>query len=132
LEPAPDQPQRVLIVEDDPALREITQILLQDCPQQLRFAASGREALETAVEFSPDMVLLDLGLPDMHGFEVAQELRRLPIATSMRLVALTGFDSQQHRQQAEQIGIDEFIQKPMDLETMESMFARLFCYPVLG
>lgn len=124
------QPRRkIMIVEDDAPLREILQVLLQDYPHEFLFAESGRQALELDAAHSPELVMIDLGLPDMHGFDLGQELRRRQPSAAKRLIAFTGFDSEEHRRQARDAGFDDFYLKPMDLEAMERTFEVILAEP---
>lgn len=114
-----------MIVEDDAPLREILQVLLQDYPHDFLFAENGAQALELDALHAPEVIMIDLGLPDMHGFDLGQELRRRQPHHNRRLIAFTGFDSDEHRRRARSIGFDAFYLKPMDLEAMERTFEEI-------
>lgn len=116
----------VLIVEDDAPLREIMQVLLEGSDRLVHFAGSGHAALEAITAQSPNPVVIDLGLPDMHGFDLAREIRNREAEGPRRhLIAFTGYDSADYRREASEAGFDEFITKPMDLGAMEDTFARI-------
>lgn len=121
--------RKVMIVEDDHPLREILQVLLQDYPHDFVFAESGGRALALAAEEAPELVMIDLGLPDMHGFDLARELRGTEQGRRARLVAFTGFDSDEYRSKAAEAGFDDFYLKPMDLDSMERTFDRILSLP---
>jgi CheY-like chemotaxis protein len=110
----------IMIVEDDAPLRTIMQLLLEEQPHRVQFADSGRAALERAAQGDLDVIVIDVGLPDMSGFELARSLRSA--GSTARLVAFTGYDDDRSRQQAEQAGFDVFFHKPLDLGTMEAIF----------
>lgn len=114
-----------MIVEDDAPLREILQVLLHDYPQEFLFAENGQHALQLDAVHSPELIMVDLGLPDMHGFDLGRELRRRQSGGKRRLIAFTGFDSDDYRKEAQSAGFDEFYLKPMDLDTMEKTFDRI-------
>lgn len=116
--------RKILIVEDDEPLREILQVILQIFPHDFLFAKNGAHALQLDAENSPELILIDLGLPDISGFNLGQQLRQRN-GQSQRLVALTGFDSQDYRDRAKESGFDEFHLKPMELEQMERTFATI-------
>jgi DNA-binding response OmpR family regulator len=118
-----------MIVEDDAPLREILQVLLEDYPHDFLFAENGRQALELDHAHSPELIMIDLGLPDMHGFDLGQEIRRRDPSGGRRLIAFTGFDSEEHRRKARSVGFDDFYLKPMDLESMERTFAEILADP---
>ena len=83
-------------------------------------AFDGPSALETAATFHPDVVLLDLGLPVMDGFEVAQRLKALPEREGLELVAITGYGQDIDRQRTRESGFDEHMVKPVRLDALEA------------
>lgn len=116
--------RKVMVVEDDAPLREILQVLLQDYPHEFLFAENGSQALSLDAAHKPDLIMIDLGLPDMSGFELGKELRRR--SGKRHLVAFTGYDSKDYREQAQQAGFNDFYLKPMELEAMERTFEQIF------
>lgn len=125
-DPGTDPRPPILIVEDDAPLREIMEVLLEDRNRTVLFADSGHAALEAITAHAPSPVVIDLGLPDMHGFDLAREIRSREGAASERyLIAFTGYDSIEHRRDAGEAGFDEFLVKPMELDAMEETFARI-------
>jgi CheY-like chemotaxis protein len=121
----PGYKARVLVVDDDPDTAESFCILLRKWGHEVRFALDGENALTTADEFLPEVVLLDIGLPAMSGFEVAQRLRQRPRLEGTVLVAQTGFGRHQDRERAEQVGFDAYFLKPVDLVVLERFLATL-------
>jgi two-component system, chemotaxis family, CheB/CheR fusion protein len=105
---------KVLVVEDCPDAAWAQASLVELAGYEVRQAHDGATALRAAAEFQPDVVLLDLGLPDMDGFQVAREIRRLPGLQDVRLVALTGFDRERFIRRSEDEGFDHYIVKPAD------------------
>jgi two-component system CheB/CheR fusion protein len=91
---------------------------------EVRTARDGREALEQAVAFEPEVVLLDIGLPQMDGYEVARRLRQLEPARRALLVALTGYGQPTDRQRSLEAGFDEHLLKPVDPTALEALVAR--------
>jgi CheY-like chemotaxis protein len=82
----------------------------------------GREGgLEVALKEAPDLALVDIGLPGIDGFEVARRIRSDRRGDSIHLVALTGYGSREHRQQAEEAGFDGFLIKPGEPATLRAM-----------
>lgn len=118
------QHRKILIVEDDEPLREILQIVLQAYPHDFLFAADGASALEMDLEQGPELILIDLGLPDMSGFELGERLRQRN-GNRQRLIAFTGFNSEDYRAQAYRAGFNDFYLKPMGLDEMEQTFTAL-------
>ena len=88
--------------------------LLRILGHEVEVAYDGEAALEKAREFRPEIVLLDLGMPGMDGFEVARQLRATSGAPGLRLIALTGYGQPNDRQRALDVGFDEHLVKPVD------------------
>jgi CheY-like chemotaxis protein len=95
-------------------------ILLRKWGHSVRVAYDGPAALAIADEFLPQVVLLDIGLPTMSGFELAEQIRRRPGLEGVVLVAQTGFGRQEDRATAEQAGFDYYFLKPVDLVGLKS------------
>ena len=105
---------RVLIVDDDAiSVRTLVRALRACGHRNIRVAASAAAALRTAVEFRPDIVLLDIELPDMGGYELATHLHRHPQLQQMRLIALTDKGDHPAREQARSSGFERYIVKPI-------------------
>lgn len=105
---------RVLIVDDYPDAAEIVGTLLELLGHRCRIALTGREAIAAASEFVPDIAILDLGLPDVSGYEVAIELRRRYGDAPLFLAAMTGWGHPQDRARALAAGFDAHVLKPAD------------------
>jgi len=88
-------------------------------------AHDGLEALQAAAEFKPDIVLLDLGLPGMDGYEVARAIRRMPESGNPVLVAVTGWGAPEERLRSKQAGFDEHLTKPVDISMIELLLTSL-------
>jgi len=84
---------------------------------------SAAEALSRVTVFRPDTVLLDIGLPEMDGYEVAQHIRDLPGLRDIRLIAVTGYGRLEDRQRAREAGFDDHLVKPVDLMDLEQSLA---------
>jgi CheY-like chemotaxis protein len=91
----------------------------------VRKAGDGATALSAAREFGPDVVLLDVGLPDMSGLDVARALRRDPSTAGLRLVALTGWGQAEDRRETAAAGFDYHLTKPADPDTLLQLLAML-------
>ncbi|MGE0311819.1 MAG: ATP-binding protein [Lautropia sp.] len=109
---------RVLVVEDQPDLRESLVALLELKGQQVRSAGDARSALEIVAHWRPDTMIIDIGLPDIDGRELAQRVRANPAYAAMRLVAMTGFAEREDRALAYASGFDEFLVKPVPGEAL--------------
>ncbi len=103
---------RVLIVDDYPETAEVLAILVERLGYECRTASTGRHALATILEFDPQIIVLDLGLPDLSGFEVAQIARTQRGGSNRKIVAFTGWATNTSRQRALDAGFDAFLVKP--------------------
>ena len=110
---------RVLLVDDNVDSTEPLSILLQAKGHATQIASSGEAAIELADEFQPDVVLLDLGLPQMDGYEVARRLRARPNGEERVLVALTGWAGRDVRTKAAEAGFDYHLVKPVNWDELE-------------
>jgi PAS domain S-box-containing protein len=110
--------RRVLVVDDNGDAAESLALLLQTIGHETRVAHDGPGALKEAETFGPDVVLLDIGLPGMDGYEVARRLRRLEPARSALLVAVTGYGQDEDRRRSKEAGFDHHFVKPVDPATL--------------
>lgn len=109
---------RILIVDDNVDAAETMAMLQQYRGHETYVAHTGLEAIAIASRFLPEVVLLDIGLPEMDGHEVARRLRILPEMEHVFLVALTGYASEADRRRAKEAGFDEHLSKPADLNLL--------------
>ena len=118
----PADSRRVLVVDDGIGAAKMLQLLLNKLgPHEVEVAHDGVAALETARRFAPDLVLLDIGLPRMDGYEVARQLRGDAEFSTTTLVALTGYSDSEDRQRSAAAGFNEHVVKPVDLETLKRL-----------
>ena len=104
-------------MEDNVDNREMTRILLETFGHEIHEAEDGVSAVELAVRLEPDVVLIDIGLPGIDGYEVAKQIRS-KLRDRSRLIALSGYGQQKDRQQAFEAGFDEHLLKPVDPERL--------------
>ena len=116
--PARETPCRMLIVDDNEDSARSMCMLQNLRGHETRVAFTGPDAVALAAEFAPEVVLLDIGLPGMDGFEVARRLRAMPALAGSFLVAMTGYGDPGDRAQAQTAGFDEYLLKPVDLELL--------------
>jgi CheY-like chemotaxis protein len=93
--------------------------------REVHTASSGEQALETAPTLHPDIVLLDLMMPEMDGFEVARRMRCQPWGKDVLLVALSGLGHEDHRRRSKEAGFDRHVTKPADLASLKSVLNEL-------
>jgi two-component system CheB/CheR fusion protein len=113
---------RVLIVDDNADAAQTLSVLVKTLgDNDVRTAMSGAEALETGAALEPDIVLLDLKMPEMDGYEVARRMRAEPWGAGMLLVALTGFGQDEHKRRTKEAGFDRHLTKPADRAAVEAL-----------
>jgi putative two-component system response regulator len=104
----------ILIVDDEPTARDTLEALLFREGYNLSFASNGSEALAKAAEIIPDLILLDIMMPEMDGFEVCRRLRASPSLAEVPVIMVTALDDRTSRLQGIEVGADEFVSKPFD------------------
>jgi len=110
---------KILLVEDHPAVAEISCSQLRELhDHEVVHAATGAAALAAMAEFSPDIVLLDLHLPDMTGYDVAARIRAHAEWNAVILVAITGFGSELSPRRVADVDVDAHFRKPMDFDAL--------------
>jgi PAS domain S-box-containing protein len=119
----PPAPLRVLVVDDNADAADSLVALLEALGHTTWVARDGPEGLRLALEVRPDLVLLDIGLPGMSGYEVARAIRRHQGVRQIVLIALTGWGAQSDLQQSHEAGFDQHLTKPVSLEALEQALA---------
>lgn len=113
--------QRVLVVDDHADTTEVLAVLFGLLGFETRCAMRGREALRAAREFDPELMLVDIGLPDITGFEVVHALRADRRFDDRCIVGVSGFSRPQDLARAKEMGFDEYFIKPIDLGKVRRM-----------
>lgn len=111
---AEDAHRRILVVEDNPDAAATMRDFLELSGHEVELASSGTDGVKAARDFHPEIVLCDLGLPGMDGFQVAAALRRDPDTASARLIAVTGYGREEDRRRSREAGFDLHLTKPVD------------------
>jgi signal transduction histidine kinase/ActR/RegA family two-component response regulator len=114
---------RVMVVDDNVDAAQMLAALLEVQGHAVCIEYDGKGALAHARRECPDVLLLDIGLPDMDGYELARRLRSQPESAGATLVALTGYGQSQDRKEAEQAGFDHYLVKPADLDQVNAVLA---------
>lgn len=120
-EPPPVGRRRILVVDDNVDAASSLAELLQMLGSAVTVAHDGKSAMAEVGRFSPEVVLLDIGLPDIDGYEVARRIRELQGVPRPRLIALTGWGQEQDKRRAEQAGFDEHWTKPVDPRRLQAL-----------
>ena len=115
----------ILVVEDNADVAESLVELLRAFGHEAKIAHDGTSALAAAAAFCPDVVLLDIGLPDQDGYTVATKLRQLPELAQTRLLALSGYGSARDRKRAAEAGFDKHLVKPVDPEALKLLLSQI-------
>src|SRR5690349_7846789 len=110
---------RVLLVDDDVDTLRTTSILFRMRGHAVKAACNGPEAIECAETFLPHLILLDIGMPKMDGYEIARELRRTACAGKILIVAVTGYAYPADKRRCAEAGFDVHIPKPIDFDLLE-------------
>ncbi len=113
-----EQPRRILIVDDNTDAARSLASLHRRRGHETRTAFTGPDAVAVAAEFLPEVVLLDIGLPGMDGFEVARRIRAMPALADALLIAMSGYGREEDRTEARLAGFDEYMVKPVDLDAL--------------
>ena len=108
----------VLLVEDSDAIRDAFTILLEDAGYTVLGAGTGEDALRLAAEHVPDLMLLDMGLPDMTGLDVVQRVKAAPETAGIAVVAVTGRDEHADRKASLAAGCAAYIVKPVNTQKL--------------
>jgi PAS domain S-box-containing protein len=122
-------PGKVLVVDDNRDAAETLSTFLEMLGLQTHAVHDGPAAVPAALDFRPDVVLLDIGLPGMDGYEVARAMREQPQLGRVTLIALTGWGAEEDRRRALQAGFDHHLTKPVDLGVLEEMLRRVQLEP---
>jgi signal transduction histidine kinase/ActR/RegA family two-component response regulator len=117
--------RRILLVEDIEDARNMMYAMLTLEGHDVRVAADGAAALHEAKTWKPDVVLLDIGLPDMTGYEVARRMRKSELDGSVKLVAMTGYGQAEDKQRAHEAGFDLHLTKPVSPELLRDALSEL-------
>jgi len=116
-------PRRVLVVDDNVDAAESSAVLLRMDGHEVRLAHNGMEALQAASEFQPEIILLDIGLPGINGYEVARRLRQQPQFEKTLLIAITGYGQDEDRRRSREAGFNHHLTKPVDPVSLQALVA---------
>jgi PAS domain S-box-containing protein len=120
---APAPARRVLVADDNRDGAEIMSLLLQQYGYEVNVAHSGTEALTVAAQSTPEIAILDIGMPGMTGYEVARRIRAEAWGQRMMLIALTGWGQEEDKKKAFEAGFDHHLIKPIDPDALEALMA---------
>jgi len=119
--PAERPSWKILVADDSQDGADSLAFLLRAAGHEVHTAYEGRTAIEMAEQLRPDVVLLDIGMPEVSGYDVARAIRREAWGRSMRLIALTGWGQAEHRRRSLEVGFDDHLVKPVELDVLEDV-----------
>jgi two-component system, sensor histidine kinase len=111
----------VLVIEDNIDTRDVLKLMLEVEGATVKTAEGGEEGLRVAERARPDIILCDIGLPDIDGFEVARRIRARSDLAPTRLIALTGYGQAEDMRQAVKAGFDAHLTKPVNLDQLMAL-----------
>jgi len=114
---------RILVVDDNQDSADSVAMLLRTMGNEVHTAHDGLEAVGAAATFQPDVVLMDIGLPKLNGFEAATRIREQPGGNEMVLIALTGWGQEEDRRRSKEAGFDHHLTKPIDFSLLQRLLA---------
>ena len=123
-EPVARKRRRILVVDDHRDAARVLALLLDALGYDVETAHDGHQALAAMSAFHPEIVFLDIGLPQIDGYEVARRVRELPALDGIKLVALTGWGHDQDRCRTREAGFDHHLVKPVAVKTLKELLAR--------
>jgi CheY-like chemotaxis protein len=116
---------RILVVDDNHDSALSLAMMLSIMGHETRTAHDGESAVEAAETFLPEVILLDIGLPKLNGYEVAQRIRERPWGVSMFLIAVTGWGQDEDRQRSSEVGLNVHMVKPVEPSELEKLLATI-------
>jgi signal transduction histidine kinase/ActR/RegA family two-component response regulator len=130
---AQDRPRhRILIADDNRDAADSLAVMLSVVGHEVRTAYDGQQALELAETFTPDLALLDIGMPRMNGYDAARAIRARPFGHDMLLVALTGWGQPEDKQRSQLAGFDHHLVKPVDPSVLDRLLSTARLAPALA
>lgn len=121
----PPKGLRVLVVDDNHDAAEVLAMLLESIGVNVRVVNSGLAALAALTDYQPNVILMDIGMPGMNGYEVARRIREQPQYNDIKMIALTGWGQEEDRRQSEDAGFDHHLTKPVDFKLLKELIASL-------
>ncbi|HVF16174.1 MAG TPA: response regulator, partial [Steroidobacteraceae bacterium] len=113
------QARKILVVDDNADAATSLALLLEFGGAEVKTAADGAEAIEVAHAFGPELILMDVGMPNIDGLEATRRIRQLPFGKQMRIVAVTGWGQSADREKTKAAGFDAHLVKPVSAEELQ-------------
>ncbi len=110
--------KKILIIEDDPDVLAVLGDLLKTYGYEAHLFSAGEKALAVIEDIMPDVVIMDLMMPEMNGFEICKKIRSMNTSRNIPMIAITGYDSADNRSKIFDAGIDDYLPKPFDVKEL--------------
>jgi len=117
--------RRILVADDDQDSAESLAMLFQMMGHDVRSALNGLEAVDVAANFRPDLIVLDIGMPGLDGYEVCRRIRQQPWAQAVVIAALTGWTRDEDKDRSQEAGFDHYLVKPIDPQALTDLVGRV-------
>jgi CheY-like chemotaxis protein len=124
-EPITEKRWRVLIIDDGARTREMYSMLLRKRGHEVESAPDGASGIEMVERFRPDLILLDVGMPRLNGFDTCIKIRELPAGKDIAIIAVTGWAQDEVQERADQAGFDGILVKPVSVQNILELASRL-------
>jgi CheY-like chemotaxis protein len=111
----------IMVVDDDEDIRMMMRVLLEEDGYGVLEAENGQQAVEMAQSLLPSLILMDLSMPVLDGFAATRRLRSLTKVCDVPIIAITAFDTPEHRTNASAAGVDEYLTKPIDFARLDKL-----------
>ncbi len=117
--------EKILVAEDNPTNMKLITVALKKQGYTLLQAADGEEALEAAARNAPDLIIMDMQLPKISGWEVTRELRQMPGFGNVPIIAVTAYAMKEDKERAIEAGCNAYLPKPIDINQLRSVVAEM-------
>lgn len=117
--------EKILVAEDNPTNMKLITVALKKQGYTLLQAADGEEALEAAVRNAPDLIIMDMQLPKISGWEVTRKLRQMPDFGNVPIIAVTAYAMKGDKERAIEAGCNAYLPKPIDINQLRSVVAEM-------
>jgi CheY-like chemotaxis protein/anti-sigma regulatory factor (Ser/Thr protein kinase) len=122
---APGAKRRILVVDDNRDAADSLGMMLKLMGNEVRTAADGLAAVELAETYLPEMILMDIGLPKLNGYDACRRIRKYAWSTEMFIVALTGWGQEEDRRRSQEAGFDQHLVKPVEIESLSKLLTQV-------
>lgn len=116
---------RVLVVDDNPKSAKTIGWMIETLGHKVQIAFDGKTAIENAKEFAPHTILLDLGMPQMNGYELCQIMKQSPELRGTIFIAQTGWSQQEYEELSKEAGFDHYLRKPINIDTLQTLLSSI-------